>query len=117
VHRLVDATDVNPIKEVTLIDENMLNRLLSDCSRSISKVIEKYKTNSSSLEDYSFFNSKIFKSFLENKDFTNLNDLRGLYTCLNVVKLYQGYPAYLQNKLLQNIIIKEFGVVSKKYAG
>lgn len=78
----------------------MLNRTLADCNRVISKVVEKYKMSPSSLDDYHFFNSHIFKNLMDNSNFANLNSIRGLYTCLNVVKLYKNYPRYLQNKLL-----------------
>ncbi len=85
----------------------MLNKLLGDCNRAISKVIEKYKNNPNSLDDYLFINSNILKNVIENSTFSNLNDLRGLYTCLNVVKIFKNYSNYyLQSKVMEDTIIK-----------
>lgn len=84
----------------------MLNKILADCNRAINKVVEKHKVNSCSLDDYHFFNSQIFKNLLDNSSFVNLNSIRSLYTCLNIVKLYNHYPEYLQNKLAQSNIAK-----------
>jgi galactose-1-phosphate uridylyltransferase len=112
---LVSSADEESIKDKNIIDESMLNKLLADCSRAISRVIEKYKVSPSSVDDYYFFSSSIFKSLLENSTFANLNDLRGLYTCLNVVKIHKEYSKYLQSKIFQANVIREFNAVAKRY--
>lgn len=53
----------------------------------------------------------------ENSTFANLNDLRGLYTCLNIVRLYKRYPDFILDKMLQQSVTKQLQVVCKKHAG
>lgn len=91
--------------------------MLADCNRAISKVVEKYKTSSSHIEDYFFFKADIFQRLMENSTFANLNDLRGLYTCLNIVRLYKRYPDFILDKMLQQSFAKQLQIVCKKHGG
>lgn len=117
VCRVVEAADWESLRGLALVDENMLSRLLGDCSRAISRVVEKHKTSPASIEDYFFFRGDIFKRLTDNSTFANLNDLRGLYTCLNIVRLYKRYPDFLFDRMLQQSMAKELQVVCKRHAG
>lgn len=117
VCKVVEESDWESMRGLALVDENMLSRMLADCNRTISRVVEKYKTSPSHIEEYFFFKSDIFKRLTENSTFANLNDLRGLYTCLNIVRLYKRYPDFILDKMLQQSVTKQLQAVCKKHAG
>lgn len=117
VCRVVEESDWESMRGLALVDENMLSRMLADCNRAISRVVEKHKTSPSHIEDYFFFKGDIFQRLTQNATFANLNDLRGLYTCLNVVRLYKRYPDFLLDKMLQQNASKQLQAVCKKHGG
>lgn len=47
VCRVVEESDWESMRGLALVDENMLSRMLADCNRAISRVVEKYKTSPS----------------------------------------------------------------------
>lgn len=70
--------------------------MLGDTSRALNKIVEKIKIAPSGVDEYLFLSSAIIKQLISASSGSEVNDIRGLYTCLNIIQLSQlHYKHYL----------------------
>lgn len=72
----------------------MLSRVLGDSNRALSKVVEKIRIAPAGVDEYLFLNSPILKNLISSTNGSEVNDVRGIYTCLNIVQLSHLYYKY-----------------------
>jgi hypothetical protein len=76
------------------LEESLIHRVLGDTNRGLNRIVEKIKIAPYGVEEYLFLNSAILKQLISASNGSEVNDVRGLYTCLNIIQLSQLHYQY-----------------------